>query len=56
MVNLYPFLANVLIFYPLKTVQNQKFSVGHRGQKIGTLARNGLNVKSVKKHYLEEMI
>ena len=32
------FLTNVLILYPLKTPQNQRFSGVFRGYKIGTLA------------------
>ena len=39
-----PFLANVPILYPLKTPENQRFSGVFRGYKMGTLARNGLNV------------
>ena len=40
-VDIYPFLANVPILYPLKTLENQRFS-GARGYKMGTLARNVL--------------
>ena len=36
-----PFLANVPILYPLKTPENQRFSVFRR-YKLGTLATNGL--------------
>ena len=36
------FLASVLIFYLLKTPENQRFSGVFRGYKLGTLARNGL--------------
>ena len=35
-------LANVLIFYPLKTPSNQRFSGAFREYKMGTLARIGL--------------
>ena len=38
----YPFLANVSILYPLKTPENQRFSCVFRGNKMGTLDRNGL--------------
>ena len=38
-----PFLANVLILYPLKTPENRWFFGVFRGYKMGTLARNGLN-------------
>ena len=41
--NLNPFLANVSILYPLKTLVNQRFSGIFREYKIGKLARNGLN-------------
>ena len=37
-----PFLTNVPILYPLKTPENQRFSIVFRGYKMGTLARNGL--------------
>ena len=37
-----PFLVNVPILYPLKTIENQNFSGFFKGYKIGTLARNGL--------------
>ena len=37
-----PFQANILILYPQKTPENQRFSVFFRGHKIGALARNGL--------------
>ena len=37
-----PFLANVLILYPLKTPENQRFSGVFRGYKMKTLAWNGL--------------
>ena len=36
------FQANVPILYPLKTPENQRFSVVFRGYEIGTLTRNGL--------------
>ena len=39
-----PFPANVPILYPLKTTENQRFSVVFRGYKMGTLAANGLNI------------
>ena len=39
-----PFLANVPILYPLKTPENQRFSVVFKGYKMGTLAGNGLNM------------
>ena len=35
------FLANVLILYPLKILENLWFSGVFRGYKIGILARNG---------------
>ena len=38
-----PFLANVLILYPLKTSEKLRFSYVFRGYKMGTLATNGLN-------------
>ena len=37
-----PFLANAPSLYPLKTPENQRFSVVFRGYKIGTFAWNGL--------------
>ena len=33
------FLANVLILYPLKTSENQRFSDVYREYKMGTLAQ-----------------
>ena len=38
-------MANVPIFYPLQTPENQRFSVVFRGCKMGTLARNGLVIE-----------
>ena len=38
-----PFLANVPILYPLKTLKNLWFFGIFSGYKMGTLARNGLN-------------
>ena len=37
-----PFLANVPISYPLKTLENLWFSGVFRGYEVGTLARNVL--------------
>ena len=37
-----PFLANAPILYPLKALENQRFSGVFREYKMGTLARNGL--------------
>ena len=37
-----PFLASVLILYPLKTPESQKFSVVFRGYKMEALVLNGL--------------
>ena len=37
-----PFLANLPILYPLKTLENQRFSGVFRGYKMETLARNRL--------------
>ena len=37
-----PFLAKVLIIYPLKTPESDSFPAVFRGYKIGTLSRNGL--------------
>ena len=37
-----PSLTNVPILYPLKKPENQRFSCVFRGNKIGTLTRNGL--------------
>ena len=39
-----PFLDNVLILYPQKTPENQKFSEILRGYKVGTLSRKELNL------------
>ena len=38
-----PFLANVPILYPLKTLENQRFFAIFRGYDMRTLPRNGLN-------------
>ena len=43
-----PFLADVPILYPLKTPENQRFSVVFRGYKLGTLARYGLRKKIIR--------
>lgn len=40
--SLNPFLANVTIFYPLKTPENLWFSYVFRGCKMRALVRNGL--------------
>ena len=45
-----PFLTKVLIWYPLKRLENLWFSSVFRGCEVGTLARNGLNAK--KCHHL----
>ena len=37
-----PFLANIPISYPLKTPENLWLSGVFRGNKMGTLSRNGL--------------
>ena len=41
-----PFLANVLILYPLKTQKNRSFFCVLRDIKLGTLAKNALKVLS----------
>ena len=38
----YPFLANIPIFYPLKTSEKFRFSGVFRGYKKGAFAKNGL--------------
>ena len=38
-----PFRANVLILYPLKAPENERFSGVFKGYKIGTLVTNGIN-------------
>ena len=43
-----PILANVLILYPLKTPENQRFSGVFRGLKLGKLPRNGLKLQCFK--------
>ena len=45
--NINPFLANVLILYPLKISENQRFSDVFRRYKMGTLVRNGLRNNSL---------
>ena len=37
-----PFLANVPILFPLKTLENQRFSRVFKRYKMGILARNWL--------------
>ena len=37
-----PFLTNVSFLYPLKTLENHRFSDVFRGYKSGTLVENGL--------------
>ena len=43
-----PYLASVPILYPLKTPENLWFSGVFRGYKMGTLARNGLKMPTLK--------
>ena len=38
-------MANVLILYPLKAPQSQRFSGAFKGFKMGTLGRNRLKVQ-----------
>ena len=37
-----PFLCSTSILYALKTTENQMFSGVSKGQKMGSLAKNGL--------------
>ena len=37
------FLAKVIIFYPLKTPENLRFSGAFRGYKMGTLSQKWVN-------------
>ena len=41
------FLANVLILYPLKTLENQR-SDAFKGYRMETLAKSGLAIKLLK--------
>ena len=38
-----PFLADFLILYPWKTLENQRYSAVYREYKMGTLAWDGLS-------------
>ena len=40
----FPFMAKVLILYPLKIPESQRFSGVFKGYKMGALARNELKV------------
>ena len=40
-----PFSVNVLLLHPLKLLENLRFSDVFRGYRIGSLVRNGLNLK-----------
>ena len=42
LVSIDPFLANVPIWYPLETPENQNDSSIFRGYKMGIMVRNGL--------------
>ena len=44
--NIDRFLTDVSILYPLKTLENPRFSGVFMGYKMGTLCGNGLNLKN----------
>ena len=50
------FLANVPILYPLKMPQSQRFLGVFRGQKMGTLARNGLKIRLHSEDFINETL
>ena len=51
-----PFLANVPVLYPLKTLENLWFFGVFRGYKMGTLARNGLSFTKLLTLFLSKRL
>ena len=49
--NFNPILASVPILYPLKTLENQRFSDVFRGHEMQTLVKNGLRDQSNESIY-----
>ena len=50
-----PFLTNLPILYPLKTPENQRFSVVFRGYEMRALARNGFTTAKFQSHFQVEL-
>ena len=51
-----PFLANVPVLYPQKTLENLWFFGVFRGYKMGTLARNGLSFTKLLTLFLSKRL